>query len=903
MFQRTALSTALSCVLGVAGLAPGAAAQTVQSLDRVEITGSAVRRVDAETALPVQVFRRADIERSGATSVAEFIQALPAIQGFTNEAAAVGGGGVGYSGASVHDIGEDRTLVLLNGRRLANFAGQYITGALAGIDLNTIPLASIERVEVLTDGASALYGADAIAGVVNFITRRDFTEGNLEVGLSAPRGGAREKRIALSKGFGDLEGDGFNLSFGGSYERRDALASTKRRFARSGVLELTVDGRPAIFFNGSASSIPGNLVTSDDFLANPYLADNGVCPAQHIDGGDGACYYDYTSDLEILPERDRAALFMRGDLKLGEGHTGFAELLLSKTENTNRLAPQPGSLLINDSSPLWGTVLGLDPGATDGAVVLYRLAGAGRRTQSDETAARHLVFGSEGVLGRWDYNASFTHSINRQKTFFRDGYTSRNATAAVLDSGLINPFATADELSAEAREALRAARILGFWEGGESTLNVLQVRGSRELLPLPGGALALAAGLSYTREKFEKTATELAQGGDDGQFGSDAGIVPYTADRNARGAFAELVAPVTRSLELSGALRWDDYSDFGTATTGKLAARYQPTRSLLLRGSVGTGFKAPTVPQANATRQLFGVTGGSYSCDATLAAIAAELGSVCLPGEQAFNVYAEGNQAIEPERSRQWSLGLRFEPNERWSVGADLWSVHIRNAVGQISETEIFGDPERYRDLFTTYQNPVTSQTLLAVLLRNDNLGEETKRGIDIDLRGHIGTPLGRLSTQLALTRLLEDRYQFERGGASFSSLGRYGPNGEVSFKWQGRVSAALESGSFAHLLVMNFKSGYSDVRYTAEEFALFDPVTFEPFAYQGKVRRHYTFDWQTRWRATPSLMLTGGVLNLLDREPPRSLKIFGGGQMIGYDDRYYDPRGRTFYVNANLQF
>lgn len=911
MPRTTRLAARMTLALSAAALLPATGgAQTAPSLERVEVTGSALRRIDAENALPVQVYRRADIERSGATSVSEFIQNLPSMQGFTNEAASVGGGGTGFSGASVHGVGEERTLVLLNGRRLATFAGQFITGALAGIDLNTIPLASIERIEVLSDGASALYGADAIAGVVNFITRRDVSEGNLEVGVTAPRGGAREQRIAVSKGFGRLDSDGYNLSLGASFEKRDALAATKRDFARTGVLDVNIDGRPAIFFNGSARSIPGNVThnndtpddPNDDFLVNPFLAANGVCPPQHVVDGD-ACAYDFTSDLEILPERERAALFMRGDVKLGQGHTGFAELLLSKTDNTNRLAPVPGEILVTDTSPFWGDVLAVNPGAVGETIVPYRLSGAGRRTTTDETQARHLVLGSEGVLGAWDYNASFTHSINRQKTFLRDGHVARNATVAVLESGDLNPFETLDGRSTEALAALRSARIFGFWEGGDSTLDMLELRGSRELVPLPGGPLAIATGLSFTREKFEKTAALLAQEGDDGRFGDDAGVVPYSADRHARGVFAELLAPVSRELELGAALRWDDYSDFGSTTTGKLSARYQPTRRLLLRASLGTGFKAPTVPQVNATRQQFGVTGGLYDCDPTLIAIAVELGGVCPAGGGEFNVFAQGNEAVQPERSQQWSLGLRFEPAEDWSVGADLWNVRIRDAIGQISETEVFGDPERYRDLFTTSVDPVTLENRLAILLRTDNLGEETRRGIDFDVRARFATPLGGLSTQLAVTRMLKDRYQFERGGPSFSSLGRYGENGEVSFKWQGRFNAVLDAGAFTHSLALNFRSSYDDVTYVADDFAIFDPVTFESFDYNGKVERYHTLDWQTAWRVTPTFNVVGGVLNVFDSNPPRSLRVFGGGQTIGYDDRYYDPRGRTFYLTAGLKF
>lgn len=894
-------------LLACSGIWPAAVAQAPQPLERVEITGSSLRRIDAEAALPVQVYRRADIERSGVGSVAEFLQSLPAMQGYTNEGAAVGGGGLGFSGASIHDLGEERTLVLLNGRRLAPFAGQYVTGALGAIDLNTLPLAAVERIEVLADGASAVYGADAIGGVVNIITRRDLRGTTIDAGYAAPRGGGQEKRVALTHGLGELQTDGFNLTFGASYSKRRELAATKRDFAKTGVIDLTLDGTPVVFFQGSARSIPANFYQADDPFApyvNPFLQANGRCPSQHVDLGDGACYYDFVPDLGILPERDRGAIFARGDIRLGGGYRGFAELLLSRTSNTNRLPPSPGDLLIEDSSPFWADVLAADPSATDAVIASYRLSAAGRRTQTDVTEARHLVLGTEGQLGAWDVQIAFTHSRNEQATSLEDGYTSRNALASALDSGLVNPFVTADQLSAEAVQALRDARILGFWEGGRSTLNMLELRGRRELMALPGGPLQLAAGLSHARESFEKRASALARGGLDGRFGDDAATTPFDADRHQTAAYAELLAPLTRALELGAAVRHDRYSDFGSHSTGKLSARFQPAREWLLRGSLGTGIKAPTVAQVNATRQLFGVTGGAYDCDdATLQAIAAGLAAVCPPGFNQFNVYASGNDELQPEKSTQWTLGIRFEPNANWSLGADVWSVRIRDAIGQVDELAIFGDPAAYPDAFTTYVDPLTSQRLLAVALPNRNLGTELKRGVDLDLRGRFATPLGRLSTQLAATTIFKDEYQFASGGPTFSSLGRFGADGDVTFRWQGRLTTVLEAGAFAHTLTLHYKSSYKDQAYSADSFAIFDPVTFEPYAYDGRVGHLLTVDWQTRWAPQPGLSLTAGLLNVFDRDPPRSLKSVGGGFMLGYDDRYADPRGRVAYLDLRWAF
>lgn len=912
MFRKT--STAAAAALLASGMLLSSGAVWSQD-QRVEVTGSAVRRIQVEGALPVQIINREQIEKSGATSISDLIQALPSMQGFTNEGSSVGGGGNGFSGASIHNLGETRTLVLLNGRRLAQFAGQYLTGALAGIDLNTIPIAAIERIEILTDGASALYGADAIAGVVNFITRKNFTDGSINVGATVPQGGAKEQRISMSKGFGDLNTNGFNVMLGANFEKRTKLASVDREFAKTGVINFNLNGNNVSFFNGSPRGIPANVThnnntpanPNDDYLVSPFYAANGVCPPQHVPLLEGpttpACYFDYVTQLEIFPERERSALYAQATVKLGANHSLFFEALSSSTKNTNRIAPPPGEVVIDSTSPFWGSVLAVNPGRVEPAVIPYRVADVGKRTQIDKDKAQHVVAGVEGALSGWDYNASLTHSINDFTTELAGGYVRLTPFLATLSSGLVNPFVLPGNQSAAAQQALNDARILGFWEGGKSTLDVAQLRGSKELMPLPGGQLAVAAGINYTKEKFQKSASDIAQGIGDTRFGDTSAIVPYGADRNATGVFAEAVAPVIKGLEVTGAVRHDEYSDFGGSTTAKLSTRFQPTKELLFRASVGTGFKAPTVPQVNATNQAFGVTSGNYTCNADLILIATNLGAQCPTGNVQYNVFAGGNPNLRPEKSRQWTLGFRVEPNDVISFGADLWQVHLRDSIGQVDEATIFGSPLQWQSLFTTYVDPGTGQTLLAMLAGNANLGEVRQQGIDMEARARFATPIGRMTSTLGLTYWLKDQYQLEIGGPFLSSLGKFGPDGNVTFRWQGKWVNTLEHNNFAHTLTLNFKSGYKDQAYAAADFAVFDPLTFTPYAYDGRVSRYMTFDWQTQWKLNKAFTFTAGVLNLLDKDPPRSLKSAGGGQQIGYDDRYYDPRGRSLYANVQFNF
>lgn len=906
-----------------------------QPLERVEITGSAIRRIPAATALPVQIIKRSDIEASGATSTVDLLQKLPMMQNSITEADGVGGGGNGFAGVSLHNLGENRTLVLLNGRRVAPYGGQDLLGGLAGIDLNTIPLAAIERIELLSDGASALYGSDAIAGVINFITRRNSSEGTVTFGFAAPNGGAREKQVSASKGIGDLDKDGFNILLALSADKRTPLAATDRDFARTAILDFQYGGRSLQSSRGSSRAAPANvwinLGDGSFALRTPALfgpAATGQCPANHLADG-SACIYDYATQLEIVPERQRRSFLFSLTKQIGDQRL-YSDVMVADTTTTSRIAPTGDDLPLSTASPYYATAAGLANGTGESIdTISWRIQDAGQRTSENRSRALHFTFGSTGTFGSWDYDASYTHSQNRYENFLRDGWLSLNRLSTALNSpasaaAALNPFAMPGGQTAQALAAIRDARILGYWDGGKSDLDQLQLRGSTELAQLEGGALALAAGISHLREQFQSAPSERLQGKltTDGRLcnpgitldtlnpnpdacdtlvGDSATVVPYEGSRHSTGIFGELVAPVTRELELSSSLRHDRYSDFGTSTNYKLAARLQPSKGFLLRASVGTGFRAPTPAQINGTRQDFGVTSSAPACPLTAAELAAIApGTECPnPGRQ-YNMIAAGNKDLRPESSRQFTFGMLAEPAPALSMGLDYWRVNIQDAIGQVDPTAIFDDPQRYKSQFTYYDDPSSGRRLLAVSASNTNLGQEIQSGIDVNAR----TSMGMLTSQLALTYMLRNDYQLERGGTYYSSLGQYGANGRVTFRWQGRWTNSVQFGSQTHTLTANFKSGYRDQQFTVDDCTVYTPDSFECVAVTDfRVPAYISFDWNTRWHAARNIDLNLGILNIADRKPPFSITTAGGGHMVGYDARYYDPRGRTFYMNASYRF
>ncbi len=931
MLKRSKINAAALIALGAVAALPVVAQDAVQ---RVEITGSSVRRIDAEGSLPVQVITKQDIIRSGATSTVDLLAKLPSVQGATGESASVGGSTFGFSGVSIHNIGETRTLVLLNGHRLTQFGGQTLTGFAAAFDLNSLPLSAIERVEVLTDGASALYGADAIAGVVNFITKRNSTDGDATVGLTnTQHGGADEKRFSITKGFGSQDKEGFNLVLSYSHDERKKLNATERDFGASGRIFFSDGGQNYRFQQSSPSSIPANALESAapgqvKPRISPSLIATGTCapnsfrvttPTKQAGLNNDYCGFDFVSTLQIYPVRERDSGMASLTMQFGD-HELFADLLMSKTTQSSVIAPVPGGVAIPLGSALHDKYL-KPLGFTAKATANWRIADLGGRTSNDEAKFIDFAAGSRGLFAGWDYNASYTHSESTAKSNI-SGYPGANALTALLGSGKVDPFVGAGQQTAAGLAALNAVNFNGYWDGGTSKLDTVAVRGSRELMKMPAGPMLLGAGVNYNREQTESKPSLFAQGklSDpvagtlcnpanpdtcDQRFGDSATSIPYSASRNSLGVFGELIIPVTKTLEASASMRFDRYSDFGNATTAKASFKWKPMSNLLIRGSVGSGFHAPTVPQVAAAPRPYGVTSEKYDCTADLQKVATAQGAICRGDGEQYDQVAAGNNNLKPEKSLQGSLGIRFDPVPYLSLGADLWHVGIKDAFGQLPEQAVFASPLSFPKSWSKNKDIASGNTYVAFLADNQNLGKSFATGIDVDISAKAKTAIGDLASQLTLTYMVREDQQIEKNGAYFTAIGNNSPDlGVVTFRYQGRWATLLKTGDWNNVLTVNFKSGYKDVEQTVDVLNAAGVKTGTAKV-QLEVKSYATLDWQTSWDFRKDMGLSLGVLNLLDQKPPLSLVTSGTnkGQQFGYDNRYYDPRGRSLYGNFTYRF
>lgn len=918
------------------------AGDETQPLQRIEITGSSIKRIAKEGALPVQMLTSEDIAKTGVNNVADLIQTLPAMQGFIPQSSSVNGGGGGVETASIHGLGSGYTLVLLNGRRIASSAIAHNDYA---VNLASIPLAAVERVEILTDGASALYGSDAIAGVVNFILKKNVSDATISATINAPqKAGGKSFNVGIAKGFGELDRDGFNVLLAYSHDEQKSLRANQRPFAGSGVVPFGVGGQRFVLYQLSNNTAPAGVSLrhadgSDPTLFSPDFLKNGVCGPNTFLAGK-YCKFNYASTVELVPESTRDSVVGSVNVKLNSDTVLFAEAVASRFSIKPQFAPAAQPLALSLSSPLYAKYvmpylaqLGENPANISGAMMNLRLFDAGGRRDEYQTDALHMAFGLDGSVGGWDYNGSYTHSQNKFYDKAISGYVSNNAFRDIVAAGRFDPFQPAGSSVA----ALSPSVLHQTLDQSTSKLDMVNVHGSHDLFHAPGGMAQLGLGAEAGKESHTDSPSAILQSTNalqpnftDSIIGGGAGALPFSASRMNYGTFVEMLMPVAKRFDVTGALRYDSYdaaknsanfdmagNPIGSATQGnaaskatyKLSARWQPVDTLLLRGSYGTGFKAPTLAQITSPIQFSGNTAQQHPCPV----IAPDPRAAGCQGVTQYDVLQGGNQlsgsnGLKPETSTQSTVGFRLEPVRNLSLGFDLWTVKIKNQISILQENIAFANPVTYSYLFRLFNDPIQGAQTIAFLQTPVNLASATYRGIDWDHSVKSKTPIGDLNLQWTGTYMVKSEQDFPGTGVQ-SSLGKYGADQNVVFRVISRLAASLKtSDMLTHTLTANYRSGYHDQTYTAKDAVvrIVNPDgSYGAFVAMPNhnVASYTTFDWQTRAQLQKQLVITAGIKNIFARTPPLSLVTAGGGNQVGYDARYTDALGRQFYLTGEYKF
>lgn len=941
-----------------------ATATSDEELQEVVITGSSIAQDPTKSSLPVTVLTSEDIAKSGLTTASDLVQNIPAMQGFVAASSSVNGGGAGQTTAALHSLPSKYTVVLVDGQRVAGFSLNVANGGGSAVNLESIPLSAVERVEVLTDGASALYGADAVAGVVNLITKKNTTEGTAFYNASVPeRADGGGWTAGFSKGFGDLANDGYNLLVTYSHDVQDVLWASDRDASKRGAYFPFTSGGVNYLYNGRTSNTePGNFTVNtsggSSYSFNPYYTLNGNCGnanAAILDTSatNQTCRFNYAATVQDIPPSKRDSGMLKGTFNVGEDSEVWAQAMISQYDVTSQYAPpaQPlgivnGGVLSSRYATLYNsyvtpylTANGIDPADVSSVTLGYRAVSAGGRADDWGYQTRHIAMGYDTKFAGWDFKAALILSHSKLTDRAAGGYLDGDLFATAIANGSYDPVLSIGQ------SALKQTILHSIFQQNYSDLNSVEVNAQHNVFDLPGGTSIVSVGGEYAWERSKTDYSDLLLAGNgttsapnttDTIIGGGGGAVPFEGDRTHWGAFGEWLLPVLPALNVTASARYDSYAKVHSdeifsltpdPTTGlydqlpggdlgnkfsdgtyKVSFRWAPIDLVAVRGSIGTGFKVPEIGDISGTLAFNGSTSGSYLCPIPGA-------PGCLPGNAQYDLLLgpngqSGANGLKPEKSTQYTFGVNFAPVTGLSLGLDYWNVRLKNQIesGGIAENIGFGNPAQYASLFVSpYIDPVGGFTTIAFEQVPFNGGTANYTGIDWNFSYVVTSNWGAFSADWTGTQMLKQNYTYGPGLPENTDLGVFGPDNAVVFRTQSQLSVSLKTGNWGNTLTGHYKSGYTDISHVG------DAAVFlaNPDGSLGAavdfcclhVGSYTTFDWQTSFDITKVVNLTAGIKNLTDKDPPLTLQNAGGGNQTGYDGRYADPIGRAYYLRANYKF
>jgi len=873
---------------------------------RIEVTGSNIKRVENEGALPVTTITRRDIERSGATTPMELLQLVSANNSLNAVTLGDSVGAVTFSAqtASLRGLGGGRTLVLINGHRVDTFAGEL--PGVQGVNLTTIPLQAIDRVEILKDGASAVYGSDAIAGVINFITRSDYSgaEATAFYGTPTRGGGGDQWQASATLGGGNLEKDGWNAFLSAQYSEQKSLDQVSRNFSNSSY-------RPDIGLIGvSPNTSPGHILGSNGLFATvnnasgtPVIANSpALCTPSLYIADFGDCAYDTAAvpGVNMIPHEKTWNLFGSANYRINADLQAYVTGLYSHDETHLVVQPTPvgsdfnygpqgnipAAITLMPSSPFYPHAIAQDAGIDGEPLdVWYRTVDNGFRDTTDTNENWQIVGGLKGSWHGFDWDGSLFYAQGNTTEHVNGGFEDYTRLLPILNSGVVNFFGpnTSDVVALE-----RSANFIGDAFKGTSKNYGGQVKASGDLYELPAGPLAAAVGIEARKEEFEETVDPALENGSISGYG---GALKSTGakDRNQWATFAEINVPIVKTLEGDVAIRYDHYSDFGGTTNPKFSLRWQPSRTVLMRASYGTGFLAPSLYQLFAPT-FIGVT--QQTSDPVRCPVTGEVGVDC---QAQFGAAFGGNAHLKPEESEQTSIGIVLEPIPGATFSVDWFKINLSETiVPGISPAAILADPAQFGNLVTRAPPDANNPDLPGRITQIDqtfiNLGAIRLQGLDLE--GHYRAPAqswGRLTFNLSGTYYLKYDVQNPDGsyrgivGTAFQTA----TTGVIP-RWKHYASLIWDLGPWSAMLANTYQTSYTDQNPDLDG----NPRTVGSLS---------LWDLQGSYTGFRNWRLALGVKNLFDRNPPASNQLTSF--ISGFDPTYYDPRGRFVYASVTYKF
>jgi iron complex outermembrane receptor protein len=917
-------------------------------VQKVEVIGSNIKRTDAEGPSPIQTIKAEDIIRSGAANMTELMQTIPSItSGGQNDFTSGNGFAAGTATISMRGLGSSSTLTLLNGRRMAaTAAADPNAGQSTLFNINSIPMAAVEKVDFLNDAASAVYGSDAMAGVVNFVLKKEYKGFEMSARAGgADQGGFESQGVSMFGGFGDYQTNGYNMMVGIDLTNRPSTDYTHLKGLNMVPIEKLQLGGKITDPDSSITFTPNywqesrvNSGTPGAFITSSPLAPT-KCPAEQISttwlpSGAPTCVIDLSPWLNWTSQSKSANAFSRINFNLGDNLTAYVEMGASRIENSYG----QGFATLSNGTSTWFDPSGTRRtfrhvmGATHPDNPLFqanpnnqlRLLTSARL--SDIQTSTGVINSSTRILGAlagthfgWDWEAGLLLNSSKRDTTVKGMIAEPTAQAALNQYrfGGVNSPALLKLISPDSLT------------NGKTEVNIVDMKGSTEWGQLLGGAIGIAAGSEFRQEKISIVAdNNLAKGNFVGRGSSSA-----NGSRTVGSVFAETRLPILKSFELGAAFRYDKYSDYGSSTTPKFSFKWTPHSMVAFRGTLAEGFRAPSLTQISdssvtsfqsirtyrdtvrcplvngVNARITGATGydNTNECNASSSSSARTISS-----------FIVANPNVQPETSKNKGLGFIFSPTASFSGTLDFYEIRRQNEVDRFSSDNIlqrffeFGesnyanvifrstDPETRLKTAAGVQIPGT-EPIVGVKRQYLNLGETRTRGVDLELshRANLGD-MGRFSTKFYMAFVTDYSFQRDKGGP-FVQL----KDTESIPKQKGRLTTNWTRGSWNLYGAVNYVGDYALPRtnsLTGQRIECSPTITANDgygAAVGGdcRVSSWTTIDTGVTYTGFKQLRLSATIRNVLAKVAPFDPFY------TYYNSTLHNNTGRNFSLNANYKF
>jgi len=916
-------------------------ARDAAELQRVNVTGSNLpRRTDSETPSPVQVITAQEMKSSGYTQIQDVLHNITANGQGTLSQSLSAGFASGAAGVSLRGLTVGATLVLIDGRRMAPFP-RTDDNQRAFVDISNIPFDAVERIEVLKDGASAIYGSDAVAGVVNIILRRSYVGATItaDLGTSYRNDGATRHAAGMF-GFGNLDSDGHNFYVAAELRKQNQIKLTDRGgsftqtdFTANGGYDVT-PGVPA----------PGNpLVGSHPASATGYVTGPGGAIVGFMPGCDAAslaaarCTY-HDQWRQIQPATENYNLLGRYTQNLGADwqlslQASYFESKAEQVSGPSRTFPNgfqgitsgPGVIPTLKEPPLPPTrIPNTNPsfpagtGLTSG-VLRYTFLDLGPRTTDTDARSSRLIAGVEGHLAAWDLAASAGYTQVLLDLTSRNFVDPLNLQAAL--NSATDPYLVGGPNSAAVVNFIAPT----LAAHNTSKLSFIQMAASRELMALPGGPLALALGVDLFRWSLDARQPSSVEAG---RIPSGNGFAVGRQD--VKSLYGELAAPITGLVEADAAVRYDHYNLSGGKASPKFGIKYKPVPELALRATVSHGFRAPG-PAENGTA---GAVGGTVASDPILCPDPANPGA---PGSfptqcaQGLALLVGSNPALKPETSKGFTLGLVVEPAKGLSATLDFYSIKLSNqivigsAATKVRGTNFTPIEQVQPDGSTLLVVPPVAP-IAYVQLGYINANSTATSGVDVGVqfRSRVAD-LGSFRSDLTVSYIA--KYDLTVDGVTYHLAGTHGPFAVSGDTGNPRTRAqwanTFERGPWQITGTLNYISSYGVTDPSAGMATCLDALAngmgAASIPYQGvlangvipngvgcRVGSFTTFDAYVRYAINKRFDIHGSVVNLFNASAPQDWATYGGAEgAVPWNPSLHAQGaiGRSFSIGATYNF